>query len=131
MIYNCNKYLKNAAAKSVSFYDLTTFLRVKEKLHWMAPAQSFLRLQADLDKPGLGQEGQLLHLALVFTWPKVIFPSLGTSSPLGTTQLSLQHAAGAPHRWSKRARSKSQHLQSHMCHYTGWPHSNCERSLGL
>lgn len=74
MIYNCNKYLENTAAKSVSFYDLTTFLRFKEKLHWMAPAQSFLRLQADLDKPGLGQEGLLLRLALVFTWPKVIVP---------------------------------------------------------
>lgn len=47
MIYNCNKYLQNTAVKSVNFYDLIPFLRVKEKPRQMAAAQSFLRLQAD------------------------------------------------------------------------------------
>ena len=54
--------------KTVNVYDLTPFLRVREQLHWMALAQSFLKLQKDLAKACLGREGRSLPGQLMLVW---------------------------------------------------------------
>ena len=128
MIYNyIANHSKTQMLKTENIYDLTLFLRVRELLHWMVPTAAGRFVQ------GWPRAGGCTRSA----WPVKAgvvggdsTSSRGLSTPRDNSSVLTTWQLGPHSTWSKRARRKSQRLQSHLCHYTGWRHSDCQGPLG-